>query len=108
MTDAFPFDELSDVPPAETDKEPDTVSFSLDDTPDQSVLELIKDDGDGNLFYRDDENWVEITKDDELPGFFDKELVDVEQEKIGEAIKLFDKGDDLNRADIASLLSVKQ
>jgi hypothetical protein len=69
---------------------------------------LIKDDGDGNLFYRDNNEWVEVKKDDEMPGLYDKEMVDIDRPKIGEAIKLFDEGNDLTKADVASLLQVKQ
>jgi hypothetical protein len=35
-------------------------------------------------------------------------MVDIDRPKIGEAIKLFDEGNDLTKADVASLLQVKQ
>ena len=103
------FDELAEVAPEETSAEAETVSFTLDEGEDGQVLELIRDDGDGNLFYRDDSDWVEIKKDDELPGFYDREIVEVDGAHLQEAVDLFDKDEEgLSRADIASLLPVKQ
>ena len=66
----------------------DSVSFTLDD--DDNVLALIKVENEsGTMFYWANEDWVEIGEDEAPEDVFDRSIIDVEQEDIGNAIRFW-------------------
>lgn len=82
---------------------PDIVSFLIHDG--GQVLSLTKIDGEEDtLLKRVDGEWVEVPEDDR--SVFDRTMLDVEQEKIGDAIETFDSNPDgLTKEDVAQFLS---
>lgn len=80
----------------------ETVYFTYDDK--GRVLELVKIDEGGGLFYWEDGDWQEVGPDDEAPTIFDQPMMQVEQTDIGLAIEFWRKaqedGEDVKKADI--------
>lgn len=87
------------------------VSFTVDDGKDGKVLELIRETLEGQLYVRENHNWVRLT-DGDHPTIMDKDLVRVEAEDIPTAIKVWDKaseqGADLTRNDILTMAASQQ
>lgn len=65
-----------------------TYSFTVDDN--DTVLELIYTNPDGDMFYRSDGDWVIIGVDDEMPTVFDQVLIDILPEDSEKAIEFWD------------------
>lgn len=66
----------------------DEVSFTLDD--EDNVLALIKvENEDGSMFYWENGDWVEIGEDEAPENVFERNLIDVEQQDIGNAIRFW-------------------
>lgn len=82
---------------------PDIVSFLVHES--GQILSLTKIDGEEDtLLKRVDGEWVEVPEDDR--SVFDRTMLDVEQEEIGNAIEKFDsQPDDLTKEDVAQFLS---
>lgn len=82
---------------------PDIVSFLVHES--GQILSLTKIDGEEDtLLKRVDGEWVEVSEDDR--SVFDRTMLDVEQEEIGNAIEKFDsQPDDLTKEDVAQFLS---
>ena len=82
---------------------PDIVSFLVHES--GQILSLTKIDGEEDtLLKRVDGEWVEVPEDDR--SVFDRTMLDVEQEEIGNAIEKFDsQPDGLTKEDVAQFIS---
>lgn len=58
---------------------------------DGEALELTREDEEGNLFYRDNEDWTEVTDPDEMPTIFDKRFISIEPEDSDAIVALWDE-----------------
>lgn len=72
--------------PADESDDP-TVSFTVDG---DEALELIKVDNEGNMFYRDKGDWVEVQNDGNYPNIYDRDLIDIEPADVDKAVALWD------------------
>lgn len=85
----------------------EVISFTFDD--EDNVLALIKVTNSGDMFYWVGEDWVEVGEDDDLPNIYDRSLIDVEREDIGEAIELYKSTPTgLTKEDILPLAALNQ
>lgn len=88
----------------------DTYSFSVDE--ENNVLELIQTSVDGDISYRNNNNWVKLNPDDDAPTIFNQKLIDVDPNDLDSAIKVWDLsesgGNDLTLEDIKPFASVDQ
>lgn len=86
----------------------DVYSYTLDTN--DNVLELIKTTVDGDLAFRENNDWTVISVDDESPTIFGQKIVDVDSNFIEKAITNYDtnqsKGKDLTLADVSEYVSV--
>lgn len=87
-----------------------TYSFTLDDN--DTVLEMIYTNPDGDMFYRSDGEWVEIGVDDEMPTVFDRLLIDVLPEDNEKAVEFWDNAsqneNDVTKAEITKFAALVQ
>lgn len=66
-----------------------TYSFTIDE--DDSVLELIYTDAEGDMYVRDLGDWDIVAEDDDAPTIFDKTMIDVLTEDQEKAVAFWDK-----------------
>lgn len=71
------------------DETGETVSITVDAS--GNVLELIRADVDGELYYRSNEDWVLVGEDDDAPTIFDQSVIDIDVNDIDRAIEYYDK-----------------
>lgn len=71
------------------DETGETVSITVDAS--GAVLELIRADEQGELYYRSGGDWVLVGEDDDAPTIFDQIVIDIEVEDIDRAIEYYDK-----------------
>lgn len=95
----------------QVDNEPtDIISFTVDDN--NNVLELIKTTTSGDIFYRSNDEWVMVGQDEEIPTIFEQIVIDVDQNEIENALKLWDEsettGKDIAYNEIRPLASINQ
>lgn len=87
----------------------DTLSFILDE--DNNVLELVRFDADGNLFYREAEKWVAVV-DEDSPTIYDQELKDIIPDQTNSAIRFYDSvadiGDEIDSDEISEFIASVQ
>lgn len=76
-----------------------TVTFSDDG----KALELTREDEEGNLFYRESSDWVEVT-DSDMPTIFDRRYISIQPEDSDAIVSLWDEArsdeTDLHEEDI--------
>lgn len=98
---------MADSYEANTDPD-ETISFTIDSN--DRVLAMIKVENEtGALFYWSEDDWVEVGEDEELPSIFDRTVIDIEREDIGEAIELYKaSAGSLTKEDILPLAALSQ
>lgn len=80
----------------------ESVSFVLDE--DKLILELIRIDEEGALFFREDKGWVEVG-DEDAPTIFDQTLADVTESKVEDAVTFYDNSEEVKFEQIADYIS---
>jgi hypothetical protein len=65
-----------------------SLAFTVDDK--GKVLELIMDDADGDLYYRDNGDWAKVGSGTDYPTIFDRETVEVDPDNADEALQFWD------------------
>lgn len=55
-----------------------------------NVLELIMDNADGDLFYRENGEWVQLHADNDYPTIYDRDTIEVDPDDIDAALKFWD------------------
>lgn len=66
----------------------ETISITVDES--GSVLELVRADSAGDLYYRAEEGWVKVEEEDDAPTIFDQEMIDIAPEDVEQAIEYYD------------------
>lgn len=88
----------------------ETVSITVDGS--GNVLELIRVDGEGNLFYRDSGDWTEVAADDEAPTIFDQVVIDIEPDDVPRAVEYYDENvsvkDDITKDEMLEFAALAQ
>lgn len=86
----------------------DVYSYTLDDN--NTILELIKTTVDGDIFYREGNDWVEVSTEDDAPTIFDQKVVDIDSSLLEKAITNYDtnqaEGTDQTLDDVSTYVSV--
>lgn len=65
----------------------DVVSFTFDG---DNALELIKVTEDGDMTYRDNGQWEEVSDNQNYPTIFDRDLIDIEPDDVDKAVAFWD------------------
>lgn len=89
-------------------EETGTLSFTIDD--DGTVLELTAMDTEGELYYREGNQWVHLSSNEDHPTIFEVEMVDVTSEDRKAALEMWDSAQesdlDLTRDNILSFTNL--
>lgn len=72
--------------------DPEDIDFTLDDY--GNVLELVKTTDDGEMYYWDNGDWQQVTRDGDYPTIYDRPMIEVERDDIGLAIEFWTKAQD--------------
>lgn len=72
----------------ERNGDPTIFSFTYDG---DEALELIRIDGDGNMEYRENGDWVEVHEAESHPTIFDRDMIDIEPSDVDTAVAVWDK-----------------
>lgn len=72
----------------ERDGEPTVFSFTYDG---EEALELIRIDGDGEMTFRENGDWVPVRNAEEHPTIFDRDMIDIEPSDVDTAVAVWDK-----------------
>lgn len=95
------------VPAVEAEE---TVSFTHDE--DGNVLELVRVDSEGNLYFRSAGEWVVVGENDDAPTIFDQVMVDIDEDDAEKAIEYYDENvstkDDMNKDELLQFAALAQ
>lgn len=69
---------------------PDEQSLAFTKDGKGNVLELIMDNADGDLFYRENGEWVQLHADNDYPTIYDRDTIEVDPDDIDSALKFWD------------------
>lgn len=78
-----------------TESTEDTISITVDKS--GNVLELVRTDSEGELYFREAGEWVQVGENDEAPTIFDQSIIDIDLEDADRAIEYYDEN--VNSAD---------
>ena len=87
-----------------------TISITVGE--DDTVLELIRVDEDGELYYRNDGDWTQVSEDDDIPTIFDQSVIDIDPDDADRAIEYYDENvsatDDISKEDMLEFAALVQ
>lgn len=90
----------------------DETIFSVSISDSGDALELLMEDGDGNLFYRSEGDWVEVDSEENHPTIFDQKFITIEKSDNDAIVSIWDEtqtdGEDLREEDILPFAAVYQ
>ena len=87
-----------------------TISITVGE--DGTVLELIRVDEDGELYYRTDRNWTQVSEDDDMPTIYDQSVIDIDPDDADLAIEYYDENvsaiEDISKEDMLEFAALVQ